>query len=1159
MKEANFFSDLLAPRIVPPVVLGPVELPAAGDSGHRSPYKRRPWIRAHARKFGLLVGLSVVAASLAWGQQNATVSGTITDTSGGVIAGATVQVTNVNTGVTVTAVTNSTGYYRVENLIPGQYTVTAEMKGFSKAVRSQFTLQVAQSAEINLTLQVGEVTQAVEVTGVSPMLQTKSAEVGQVIQRQEVTDLPLNDRNYLKLALLAPGTSSYYGRTFFNSALTDNIGSVNVGGQGEDRNAFLLDGGDVKAYMINISYVPSIDAIQEFKIETTPYAADLGTSPGAQIIVTTRSGTNKFHGSAWEFLRNQATDARDFFAPTKPELRKNQFGGAVGGPIKKDRLFFFTNYEGFRERIGETFNGTVPTMLMRQGNFSELGHPIFDPMTTQPCSSCPTGLMRTPFPNNVIPPNRLDPAALFFLQSIFPAPTSSGLLSGGGSGGSTVSGGVTAGGSFVGSNFSSVGVDKFTRNQFNVRIDYTAPNGKDVVYGRFSMNNSTDDLAMDTFSSSPLPGFGDNFILNQRTAVLHDAHTFNPTTVLEGMVTFYRSFPSISPKQLGNAVNAKLGIKGVRQDEPADISLSGFTPLWSNPFAPEFFLTNQYQYLVKLTKIFGKHTFKLGAEYDRWQMFENHAPRFPMGLYSFDGEFTQDPNAPAATGSGAADFALGFPTSGQTIQGDDSAHWFRNNARWWFNDEVRVNPDLTLNLGVRYEYDGPGFEKFNRLDNFDLNTGTVLLAGTDVSILGNNPKFFGFPVQRTSRGTVNKDLNNYAPRIGFAYKLPGHENTVLRGGYGVFYDVIQLNILNDTRANFPFAVFPNLVVPAASEVVPSLSWENVFAPGSSLTVRPSFKAQDPNLQNGFTQQASLTIEHQFARPFLVSIGGKWLKNTRYFDQEDKNLPLQNGTFVRPFPQLQSLTLLDNDQYGHYDALLAKIQSQAWHGLTSIIAFTWSKSLDDTSAGSASIGAPGEPGHQNRNCIRCDFGRSVHDFERRLSQSWVYTIPTIPLRLSDSHPRLVENTLGGWEFSGVLTLQSGFPVTPLVSFDNSESLTFADHADVVPGVPVFGPGNRDPFQWFNPAAFTVAPRGHFGNAGRDIIEGPGIITLDLGLMKNFKITESVALQFRSEFFNITNHPNFADPFAGIDIPSLAGRIFSTSTNPRQMQFSLRITF
>jgi hypothetical protein len=1075
-------------------------------------------------------------------QSGAVISGTIKDPSGALISNASVDVTNINTNVTRHAVTNSTGYYEVRELNPGEYSVVASATGFKKASRSAIPIQVAQVAQIDLSLEVGDTTQVLEVQGVAPLLDTKTAELGQVVNQKQVVELPLNDRNYLRLVLLAPGTSSYYNRSFFNSALTDNIGSVNSGAMGEDRNAFILDGADTKAYLINMSFVPSIDAIQEFKVETTPYDVALGTSPGAQVIVTTKSGTNQLHGTVWEYLRNDATDARTFFSPSVPELRKNQFGYTIGGRIVKDRLFFFANNEFYLGRIGETFAGTVPTSAMKTGDFSGAGAPVFDPLSTAACSSCSTGVSRQPFPNNVIPASRLDPVATGLL-SLWPAPTQAAIVSNG---------------AFVGQNYSSSGVDKVTRNHGNYRMDWNAPNNKDALFGRVSYNNSTEDLAKGVFSSGTLPGFGDHFTLDQRNIQLHETHTFSPTTIIEGMVSFYRAFPNISPNQLGNSVNQKLGIQGVRQNEPPDVSITGFSGPTSNPYAPEYDLTNQFQYVVRLTKIINKHTLNFGAEYDRWQFFENHAPRYPMGLFSFNGSFTKDPNTPATTGYSFADFLLGYPVSGQTENGDDSAYWFRNNFRWFVGDEWRVNSDLTLNLGVRWEYDGPGYEKRNHLVNFDFRTNSLVFAGTDTpaTLLSGTSLVYGLPVEGTSnRSTLNRDLHNYQPRIGFAYRIPGHSATVLRGGYGIFTDILQMNILNDTRANFPFVNFPNLVVANATQVLPVTNIATAFGPSAAGATKPNFKAIDQNLVNGYLQQASFAIERQFGGDFLFSIGYNWQKYTHFLDQPGVNQPAVNGTFVRPFPQFNSITLLTNGEYGHYNALLVKLEKRFSKGLTSLTSFTWSKNLDDTSAGSASIGAPGDPGPQTPYCYACDFGRSSSDFELRFVQSLVYQIP-IPGSLAAN--KFATNTIGGWQFSTIITAQSGFPITPLVSFDNSESLNNADRPNIVPGVPIFGPGTQTPNRWFNAAAFTVAPPKQFGNAGRHIIDGPGIFTWDATMMKNFAIMERYNLQFRAEFFNLTNRANFADPNANINTPQ-AGLITSTTTNARQLQFALRLAF
>lgn len=1092
---------------------------------------------------GLAAVFCALIASPMRAQQSATLVGAVTDTSGAVIPDATVTATNVHTGVKSTTVSNSTGFYRIGDLIPGQYTLAAEAKGFQRAVRTAFTLAVAQTATINLTLHVGAVTQTVEVRGVSPMLQSQTAEIGQVIQANQVQSLPLVNRNYMRLALLVPGTSSYYNNSFESGALTNQIGTINDGGEGEDRNAFILDGADVKAYLINFSMIPSLDAVQEFRVETTPYAADLGTSPGAQIIITTRSGTNQFHGTAWEYLQNDGMDAKNYFATTKPELRENQFGGVFGGPIKKNRLFFFVNYEGYRQRVGENFFASVPTPLMRNGDLSQWNLPIYDPATTAPCPTCPSGYNRQPFLGNIIPQNRISPTGLALLDA-YPAETSSGLNSAG---------------QYIGDNYSSNGVDRITRDDFMGRIDYDAPNGKDALFGRFSQNYATADYAQGVFGTGSLPGFGDNFTLPTTDFELHEVHTFNPSTILEGMFSAFRAFPDIHPLQEVNPttsiLNSTLKIQGVRQDEPPDISPGGLSSLQSNPFAPEYDLTNQFQYVAELTKVVGRHTLKFGGEYDRWQFYENHAPRYPMGLFNFSSAFTANPNDRSSTGSGIADLLLGIPDSGQTIEGNDSGLYHRNNLRYWVNDEIRPTRDLTLNVGLRWEYDGPPCEKNNHLDNFDLATNTIMMAGTVFPGEESSPAFFGFPIQSSTCSTVNRDLTGYQPRFGFAYSLPGHSSTVIRGGYGIFDDVIQMNYLNVTRANFPWALFPNILYTNPYVVNPTKTIQDAFAPGAALP-SPSFQAMDPNLRLPYAQHASLDIQHQFKAPVMVSLTGVWLHNIGFLTNANLNVPLQNGTFILPIPQLSGLDFITNDQYGHYYALEGSIQSRQWHGATLITAFTWSKSLDDTSAGDASVGAPGDAGWQDPHDIAASFGRSAYDAERVFSQSWVYSVPT-PGRFRNS--RALNGILGGWEWSGTLALQSGFPITPSVSTDNSESLEGADRPDVVPGVPRFLPTDHNPYQWFNPAAFKVAPLGTFGNAGRGILDGPGIIELDTGLMKNFKITEHVGLQFRIEGFNVLNRPNFGIPDTDITNPVLTGRITSLTTNMRELQLAMRLSF
>jgi hypothetical protein len=1067
----------------------------------------------------ILFALALTATPQLWGQQQATVSGVITDPSGAVIPGATVRVTNDGTQITTTAVTNPTGYYLAVNLIPGAYTVTVQKEGFKTVTRPGLILQVAQAATVDLRLELGSTSQEVSVNAVPPLLETSDPTLGQVIGPQTTLEMPLNGRNYFNLAALAPGVSTYGLRSSYSHASNDYGTSFNSGSGGEDRNGFTLDGADIKGYKTNISYVPSIDAIQEFKIETTPYSADLGTSAGAQILLVTKSGTDQFHGSAYEFLRNAWTNAYNYFADHNqpiPELIKNQFGGTFGGPIVKRKLFFFGNYEGQRERVGETFFGTVPTDQMRAGDFSQFTQAIYNPFTSGPCPTCTGGVTRQPFANNIIPAALISPVSTTFLKSQFPLPTSPGIAN----------------------NFAGTGVDRNSRDQVNVRIDDSMP--KDTLFGRFSFNHSGLYVARQTFGGAQLPGFGDNDAITTTDVTLADVHTFSPTLILQGQASYLRVRSRYLPQQLGNDLNATLGIQGVLPNIPFITNISGLANPGSDPYGPESAAINQFSYVGKLTKVLGKNTFKVGGEFDRWQVFHNASPSFPSGQFSFDGSFTKNPNAPSTviTGIPFADFLLGFPVSALTQTGYTGSYLFRNNARWWVNDEFRVTQNLILDLGLRWEYDGPFYLKYNNFSNFDVTTGQLVLPGQN-------------GVNRSAG--VQRDLHSYAPRFGFSYTLPGHQSTVLRGGYGIFYNIIQENITESGRTNPPFASFPQFIAGNTTEEVPTVSTENVFAPGNAAATPPVIGALAFNITNGYQQQATFGGQHQFGSSVVAELNYVWQKNTGLLATRNVNAPRQNGTFVLPYSEFGPIDQVTNIEYGNYNALQARLEKRFSHGVSSLTAFTWSKYLDNISSGDAED-APGDPGFQNPYCFTCDYGRSSSDFERRLVQSWLYKVP-YP---TDRGP-VARNLIGGWGVSGIFTYQSGFPVTPLVSFDNSESETFADRPNVIKGVPLFPAGTRTHTHWFNPGAFVVAPPLQFGNAGKGIIQGPNLINLDAAVMRNFQLTERFNLEFRAEAFNVANHPNFSDPNPFIDIPSEVGSITATTTTSRQLQFALKLTF
>jgi hypothetical protein len=634
-----------------------------------------------------------------------------------------------------------------------------------------------------------------------------------------------------------------------------------------------------------------------------------------------------------------------------------------------------------------------------------------------------------------------------------------------------------------------------------------------------------------------LPGFGDNDVINTRDVVVGDDHTFNPMTVLDMRVAFFRQFFNIIPKRAGDNLNQKLGIQGVLQSEPFNSGIAGISNPGSNPYAPEFRADNQYSYSAKLTKIMGGNSLVFGGEFDRWQVFMDAAPSFPQGQFNFDGTLAADPNNPGNTGNAFADFLMGYPESAMVQSGDSGGYMFRNNARWFVSDQWRATSNLTLNFGIRWEYDGPFYEKYNRLSNFDPGTGQLVVAGRNF-------------VSRTAN--VHSDWNNYAPRFGFAYRLPGHQNTTLRGGYGIFYDVLQENNTEQTRTNPPFSSFPFYFLTGSTTAIPAIRTENVFGPNSGASPpTPSIEAIDFHLKMGYQQQASFGVQQQLGSTFVVEANYNWQKNTKFSTFRNLDAPFAHGTFVLPYPEFSSISYLTNIMYGNYNALLVRAEKRFSAGWSAITAFTWSKNLDNISSGAAA-GAPGDPGFQNQYCFSCDYGPSAADFKHRFVQSIVYDIPGFGTN------RLARILIGGWELSGIFTYQGGFPVTPLISGDNSQALTFADRPNVMPGAPIFLPSNRDPAQWFNPGAFQIAPLGQYGNAGKGIIEGPHLIGLDCAVMKNFRFAERFNLQVRGEVFNAANHPNFASPSSQVNTPS-AGAINSTVTTSRQIQLGMKLTF
>ena len=681
-----------------------------------------------------------------------TILGAVRDSSGGVLPGVEVIVQNGDTNISKHFTTDQTGNYLVPLLKPGKYRVTASAAGFKTSVQEGVVLQVEQQARVDITLEIGQIDQKVEVVSYASVISTDSASVGQVIDNRRVRELPLNGRNFIQLTYVAPGAVRGVGT---NADIVGQGGSVSVNGGRVQNNNFMIDGTDDNEILwgglgLNIS----VEAIQEFKVQSNSYSAEFGRAGAAQINVTTKSGTNQFRGDLFEFLRNDKMDARNFFAASNPALKRNQFGGTLGGPVTlpriyngRNRTFFFISYEGIRLRQGSTQTTVTPTTAQRQGNFSG-GTAVIDP------------LPGVAFPGNVIPAARIDPIASGILKQFYPLPNL-----------------ATAS-----PNFSSSFSNTETGDQFTVRLDHRFSE-KDSLFGRYSVNDDK------RFTPSVFNNFGNSENLFMTNTTLDYVHLFGTHEVNEFRFGFNRPAGGLRQNQaFGHDFITPLGIQGiVPVSAPQDVSFpttsiagfAGIGPSYSSPIAD---FPNFYDFNDNFTYISGKHSFRMGAEIKRSQQ-NNQTGVGINGQLGFTPTFTR--------GSALADFLLGLPSSSQIANGD-TREYLRSTAYYpYFQDDWKISSRLTLNLGVRYEYNSPWVEKQNRLSGFAIAPNLHLIS----LIAGQNG---------VSRSILKANRNDWGPRLGFAYRPTNDNKTVIRGGYGIFYNQVITNAQYILRENPPF-------------------------------------------------------------------------------------------------------------------------------------------------------------------------------------------------------------------------------------------------------------------------------------------------------------------------------------------------------------------
>jgi outer membrane receptor protein involved in Fe transport len=1077
------------------------------------------------KRIGILVALTLLAVSLCPGPAFAqtsfgTITGVVRDSTGAVLPDATITVTNESTGLTRQVTTDASGNYLVSSLLPSTYTLSAELRGFKKGV-SKVNLEVNQTLRVDMTLEVGELSQTVEVEAAAPLLQSESSTVGTVIENKQVVELPLNGRSFTELTYLIPGGVRQQGAIFQTSG-----SRVAVSGARAEDNNYTLDGvNNNETFFKAFAVQPSIDAIQEFKIQTNITSAEFGQAAGANINVATKSGTNEIHGGVFEFLRNDVFDARDAFAPSKPVFRQNQFGGQAGGPVIKNRTFWFGNYEGYRFRRAATAFGTIPTPEMFNGNlaFDHLGRPappIYDPATTRPDGQ--GGFIRDPFLNNIIPPERIDPIIKSYIPLFYPAPNRPGQAD-----------------NIVNAQSGSLDTDQFT-----IRIDHKISQ-QNNFFSRFSYVQS------DLLNPRPL-GTHINSTSNAfRNFMVADTHVFNPTTILDVKLAYHRNNLQIAEQGPSDLATVQqwlqtTGIQGI--------------PIKNDnvPLYPQFFLTgytspNQdgypfpddtYQILASLSKTKGKHFLKFGMDYQNRRNLDD-------GLFSANIHFTktatEDPQNAAGTGQALASYLLGLPNQALRNVGDTTALMRWSGYYFYVQDDIKVNSKLTVNLGLRYDYTQWPRHRDNKLGSFDLETGQYLWAAT-------NP-ITGEPAN-TFPTVIHPDRNNFAPRVGMAYLLSN--SMTIRAGYGGFYNTNFLWEAQGIRGNWPFAISETKTnlndTFINSPLKTTFSPETSTGPGTNVPPDAQHIA-DRNRRVSYMQQWNLHLQKEVAGDLLLEVGYVGTKGAKASIFANANTAPPGPGDVqsrRPHTNLGPTSLMTDIASSIYHGVQFKAEKRFSQGLAFMGTYTFSRNINTGGDGFSMSASPQDP-----NCIECERALSAFHRKNLFAMNFVWELPFgRGKRFATDLSGAANHILGGWQFNGIITASSGQPVNVTIPRDianiGARSITQRPN---VSGDPNIDSPTAD--RWFDTSAFSEPAPFTYGNAGRDIVIGPNNQTWTLGLFKNFMIREPHRLQFRAEFFNAFNNVNLNNPDVNFDSSNL-GRI-NGSAPARQIQFGLKYYF
>ncbi len=1057
-----------------------------------------------------------LAPKFLFGQATTGVVGTVTDQSGAVIPKTRVTVTNVGTGISATVVTGPSGEYSVPNLPVGTYNISAEHSGFARAEKQNIKLDVAVTPQVSFVLTVGKEVQVVNVGGAAPVLQTSGAQVGAIIRNTSIVNLPLNGRSFTQLTLLVPGTAQAMSDTVAGRySLRPSGLSFAANGTRSTNNDYYLDGVSIKEIQHDSPVLsPSIDALQEFRVQTSNYDSEMGGEGGAYVNMVTKSGTNQFHGGAYEFLRNDKLDGRNFFSPTRPPFRRNDFGGDIGGPVIKNKSFFFGSYEGIRVRKGITQTGIVPTQAQRSGDFSSLlnqGIQIIDPLTGQS------------FTGNMIPTTSMSSVATQVLQKYVPLPNvpNSAL------------------------NWISNGSEAINSDQGIGRWDYKLADN-DSLFARY---------AIEEIEAVPPPFFPtDGATRSSRgmDSVLGWTHTFGGTMVNDVRFSFneHRHTEAVA-RAFKEDVVKELGINGLCE-APAcwgipSFNISGLSSFGEHGIGiqtvsgPRAWINQFFNLDEKFLWTKGTHTMKFGAQYIRRRDTFPEAI-YPRGIFSFDGRFTSPTGSPNAN-TAFADYLLGLPRISVASIDIFDPNMRTNEVHPWFQDDWRVTRNLTLNLGMRYDFFSVPVSKSNTISTVDLAApGGLLVPATEHAK-------YGYP-----RGLYHTDANNVAPRIGLAWNPDFlNKRTVFRAGYGIFYQREAVNTEIDLSINPPFVNQTSVTLEPGG--VSTFDIQNVFV-GSSPIPLLTFGIY-PNFGQAYIQSWNTAVQYELTPRVSLQIGYVANHATHLSNAYDVNQALLGSGTVqsrRPYYNFGSVNWIDNSGASNFNSLQVEVRSQDWHGLTFLSAWTYAKGLDDSTGTFIGEGGQGIMNIHNRNAEK---GLSPNTPGQRLVLSYIYQLPFGQGRRYGSQAGPVaQGILGGWQVQGITTFQSGFPLGVSVSGDIANVGTGGQRPNRI-GDPNSGPKTLKEF--FNKAAFAAPAPGTFGNAGRNLVIGPGINEWDFAAFKSFRLplNEASKLEFRAEMFNIFNHANFTS--VGTTFGTSTFGVISAAAEPRDVQLGLKLIF